>query len=373
MLSAGEYLNPLKGLSSGMSADDKPRFRPAASEKPAPLRRPVPLSEGGATILSALDARGRTCAVRGVHIPRSKDDRPRRGVVGGLSDWRRTRPGSPTEGPWLRGHAADSVLFLDMAGFGFDALVCDMDGVIYRGTEPIAGSVDAVNRMRAAGVRFLFSTNNSRSTVAQYVTKLAGMGIDVLAEDILTSAVVTGEVLRERGFTDRSVLVVGGEGVRTAMKDAGLEILPDDRGREADVVVVGMDPDFTYARMKEATLALRAGASLIATNDDPSFPAPDGLWPGAGAVLASIETASGVEAEVMGKPNAPMMEAAALRLRGLTRIAVVGDRPETDLVGGVAMGWTTILVLSGVTARAGLDSVRPVPDVVVERLADLGQ
>ncbi|MGH2754473.1 MAG: HAD-IIA family hydrolase [Actinomycetota bacterium] len=260
-----------------------------------------------------------------------------------------------------------------MAGLGFDALVCDMDGVIYRGDEPIPGSVHAVERMRDSGTRILFFTNNSRSTVQQYIVKLERLGIPVEPPDILTSAVVTGEVLHERGWAGRTVFVVGGEGVRAAVDEAGLEIVPDDKGRESEVVVVGWDPDFTYARMREAALALRAGAALIATNDDASFPAPDGLWPGAGAVLASIETASGVRAEVMGKPNRPMMDAAARRLRGHDRIAVVGDRPDTDLAGGDVMGWTTILVLSGVTSRDALDSVRPVPDVVIDRLADLYQ
>jgi 4-nitrophenyl phosphatase len=255
----------------------------------------------------------------------------------------------------------------------FDGLVCDMDGVIYRGAEPIPGSVEAIRPLREAGVRILFCTNNSRSTVEGYVAKLGGMGIEAGPADILTSAVVTGEVLAGRDLEGKRALVVGGDGVREAVAAAGLEIVEDPEGRRAEVVTVGWDPGFTYTRMKEASLAVRAGALLIATNDDASFPAADGLWPGAGAVLASIETASGATAEVMGKPHEPMMRAAAARLAGCERIAIVGDRPDTDIAGGSAMGWTTILVLSGVTVRADLDSVRPVPDLVVERLVDLVQ
>ena len=255
----------------------------------------------------------------------------------------------------------------------FDGLVCDMDGVIYRGAEPIPGSVEAVHSLRDAGVRTLFCTNNSRSTVEQYVAKLGGMGIDAEPADILTSAVVTGEVLAGRDLAGKRALVVGGDGVRAAVAAAGLEVVAYAEGRRAEVVAVGWDPEFTYERMKEASLAVRAGALLIATNDDASFPAADGLWPGAGAVLASIETASGARAEVMGKPHEPMMRAAAARLAGCERLAIVGDRPDTDLAGGRVMGWTTILVLSGVTMPADLDSVRPAPDLVVERLADLVQ
>jgi HAD superfamily hydrolase (TIGR01450 family) len=255
----------------------------------------------------------------------------------------------------------------------FNGLVCDMDGVIYRGAEPVSGSVEAIRTLREAGVRILFCTNNSGSTVEQYVAKLGGMGIGAEPADILTSAVVTGEVLAGRDLAGKRALVVGGDGVRAAVAAAGLDIVADAEGRHAEVVAVGWDPEFTYERMKEASLAVRSGALLIATNDDASFPAADGLWPGAGAVLASIETASGGRAEVMGKPHEPMMHAAAGRLAGCERIAIVGDRPDTDLAGGSAMGWTTILVLSGVTVRANLGSVRPTPDQVIERLADLVQ
>jgi ribonucleotide monophosphatase NagD (HAD superfamily) len=123
--------------------------------------------------------------------------------------------------------------------------------------------------------------------------------------------------------------------------------------------------------MRRATLAVRAGAQLVATNDDASFPAPDGLWPGAGAILASIEVASGARAEVMGKPHPPMMDAVARRLDGCRDIAIVGDRPQTDLRGGIARGWTTILVTSGVVSPEDAPKVDPPPDAVLGSIADL--
>lgn len=253
---------------------------------------------------------------------------------------------------------------------GIDALVCDLDGVVYRGEVPVPGAAGAIERLRAAGVSILFATNNSHFTVAEYVAKLERAGVDAEGGEILTSAVVTGDVLKARGVSGASALVVGGPGIREALTDAGLRIAGEEE-TGADVVVVGWDPSFTYERMRRAATAVRAGALFVATNADATFPAPEGLWPGAGSILASIETASGRSAEVMGKPHDPMMSVAAERLAGAARIAVVGDRPDSDLAGGRARGWTTILVLTGVTAPAEAAAVEPRPDYVVEGLASL--
>jgi len=157
--------------------------------------------------------------------------------------------------------------------------------------------------------------------------------------------------------------------VREAVTRAGIAIVPEP-GHDADLVVVGWDLEFTFEKMKRATLAItNHGARLVATNEDAAYPAADGLWPGTGAIVASIEVAAGTKATVMGKPHAPMMDAAARRLEGCDHVAVVGDRPETDLAGGRSRGWTTILVLSGVTRDAS--TVDPEPDLVLKSLADL--
>lgn len=253
----------------------------------------------------------------------------------------------------------------------FDGLVCDLDGVIYRGDQAIPGSAESIGAMRARGVRILFCTNNSRSTVEQYVDRLTGFGIEVGAADVLTSATVTAEVLQERGFSGKTAIVVGGEGIRKALGDVCISVKDDPSVSVADLVVVGWDPEFTYDAMRRASIAIGRGATLIATNNDASFPAADALWPGAGAILASIETASGVKAEVMGKPFAPMMDVAARRLEGATNFAVVGDRPDTDLAGGAARGWTTILVLTGVTTAEQANRLDPQPDLVLGSIAEL--
>lgn len=253
--------------------------------------------------------------------------------------------------------------------FEVAALVCDLDGVVYRGDSPIPGAIDALARLASESVPVLFCTNNSRPTIEQYLSKLASLGVDADADEILTSAVVTGEEVRRRGLSGGRAIVVGGPGIREALGHAGVEVDLDPGVRSADLVVVGIDPAFDYDAMARAAFAVRDGAVFIATNDDATFPAPDGLWPGAGAVLASIERASGRRAEVMGKPHPPMMDAAARRLGNVGPVAVVGDRPETDLDGGRARGWKTILVLSGVTSEDQARALSPAPDAI---LPDLG-
>jgi HAD superfamily hydrolase (TIGR01450 family) len=247
------------------------------------------------------------------------------------------------------------------------SLVCDMDGVLYRGSETIPGAPEAVTRLRAGGVRVLFCTNNSSQTVAQYCEKLAAMGLETSPEDILTSAVVTTEVLIERGLERKRALIVGGAGLRAVARDADLEIASSD----IDVVLVGWDRDFDYNKMKLAADAVRDGAVFIASNADTTFPAPEGPLPGAGAILASIEVAGGRSAEVLGKPHRPMTDAILKRLGSDGTIAAIGDRPDTDLAGAFEMGWMTILVLSGVTSSDQAGSLEPRPDLIIDSIADL--
>lgn len=254
---------------------------------------------------------------------------------------------------------------------GIDGLVCDLDGVVYRGAEAIPGSVEALNRLRNDGVAIVYATNNSESTVQQYLDKLRGLGLEVEEEQIVTSAVVLAEVLRERNVAGRTALVVGGAGAVEAIEGLGVSILRDPSADEADMVIVGLDVNFDYEALRRASTAVREGATLIATNSDASYPVAGGLWPGSGSILAAIEVASGGTAEVMGKPYRPMMESALRRLPDASHIAMVGDRPDTDLAGATAMGWTTILVLSGVTTPEEVSALNPSPDLVLGSLAEL--
>jgi 4-nitrophenyl phosphatase len=251
----------------------------------------------------------------------------------------------------------------------FDALVCDLDGVLYRGPEPIPGAADKVGELKAAGIRFVFATNNATATVAQYRDRLNALGIETTDDEILTSAVVTAEVVVERGWAGLDTFLIGLDGIREELTKAGVNIVDVEHGRTAELVVSSGDWKFDYQKLRAAAFAIRNGAHFIATNDDLTYPAPDGLWPGAGSILAALEAASGGTAEVMGKPYRPMMEAAARRLDGCDRIAVVGDQPKTDLAGARLMGWPTILVLSGVVSSP--EDADPPPDLVLPSLADL--
>ena len=254
---------------------------------------------------------------------------------------------------------------------GIDGLVCDLDGVIYRGAEPVDGSPEAIGRLRELGVRVVFCTNNASPTIDGYLRKLRAMGVEVEPDELVTSAIVTVEVMSARGVVGKKAIVVGEDGLREALTSIGVQVNDDENSVSADFVVVGFDQSFNYAALRRASFAIQGGAQLIACNADASFPAADGLWPGAGSLVAAIETASGARAEVMGKPHKQMMRSTQRHLGNATRIAIAGDRPSTDLEGGRAMGWTTILVLSGVTSREDLQSLDTQPDIVLERLADL--
>lgn len=257
---------------------------------------------------------------------------------------------------------------------GVDGLVCDLDGVVYRGSQPVPGAADAIDRLRRAGIKLLFVTNNATASVERRLAIMRERGIEATPDELVTSAVVTAEYLVRAGLAGATVFVIGRDGIRDALEGVGMRIVDDDdEGRRADVVVVSGDDRFTYDAMRTAAIAVRAGARFVASNDDATFPAHDGLWPGAGAILSSIVTAAGKTPEILGKPHAPMMEAAAQRLVGCKRIALVGDQPDTDLAAATRMGWPGILVLTGVTSVEEASRLVPTPDVVLPSIVEVAE
>ncbi len=235
----------------------------------------------------------------------------------------------------------------------------DLDGVLWRGKDPVPGSAEAVARLRAAGYRVGFLTNNSFTSVADLLKKLADMGVPAEADDVCNSAQAAAGLL-EPGS---KALVVGGAGIIEALAARGVEVVSD--GSPVDAVVVGFDSDFDYKKLTAAFRAVSAGARLIGTNDDATFPTPNGELPGGGSIVAAVAYASGVTAEIAGKPNAPSGRLLVERLGEISWL--VGDRPDTDGGMAVAIGARFGLVLSGVTSSA--DGADPEPDAVAPDLA----
>jgi 4-nitrophenyl phosphatase len=240
--------------------------------------------------------------------------------------------------------------------------VLDLDGVVWLGEEPIAGAADAVRRLQEAGEPVAFVTNNSYGRRGDVARKLHAHGIDA-GDGVVTSAMAAATLIK----AGERVLVCGGPGVAEEIVAVGASVVDGDHV-DADAVVVGYDPTFDYDGMRRASTAVRRGARLIGTNDDATYPMPQGLVPGAGSILASIVTASGSRPTIAGKPHEPMVD--LVRARVGTAGVVVGDRPETDGLFARALGMRFALVLSGVTERADLP-VQPEPAVVTADLAAL--
>lgn len=244
--------------------------------------------------------------------------------------------------------------------------MCDLDGVVYLGDTAIAGAGAALDTLERRGFRILLVTNNStksRDAVAARVATISGFRCEI--GRVLSSGMAAATMLA--GTVD-AVLVVGEPGLTATMHEAGIATT-DDWG-SADAVVVGLDRDVTYEKLKRATQAVRGGARLVATNLDPTYPTPEGLWPGGGAIAAAIAVAAGVEPEVGGKPFPPM--------RALVRAAVgpgetwvVGDRVDTDLEMGKLEGWKRVLVLSGATPDADGLEAGDRPELVLPSIAEL--
>jgi len=241
------------------------------------------------------------------------------------------------------------------------AWLLDLDGVVWLGGHAIAGAPEAVARLRAAGERVVFVTNFSMTRIAEHEERLAAIGIPATG-DVVSSATAAADLV-EPG---ESVLVVGGPGVVEEVGKRGARVVTDTDAA-ADVVVVGLTFDFDYAVLRKASAAVRAGARLVGTNDDATYPTAEGLLPGAGALLAAVAVASGTAATVAGKPNQPMADA-VLALVGPGPHTMVGDRPDTDGLFAQRLGARFALVLSGVTTAAQLP-VLPTPDLMA---ADLG-
>jgi glycerol-1-phosphatase len=251
----------------------------------------------------------------------------------------------------------------------YRAIALDLDGTIYLENEVVPGAPEAIRGVRELGVRLGFVTNNAVRTPAAVVEKLSRLGIKAAVEEVVTSSTAAVRLLGgEDALRGKGVLVLGGPGLREAFSEAGARLLEPTDWRSAEFVVAGLDPELTYERVRAATLAIAAGARFVGSNPDASLPTPEGPWPGAGSVLALLSTATGVRPEIAGKPRPALFETVAAALGPGPRL-MVGDRVDTDLVGAQALGWTTALVLTGVTRPRSLLDAEIAPDHL---LADVG-
>jgi HAD superfamily hydrolase (TIGR01450 family) len=267
-------------------------------------------------------------------------------------------------------------------------LLVDLDGVVYRGAEPVAGVAGVLADRVARGDDIVYVTNNSMHYRADYVTRLTEMGAPVSEDRVVSSARATALYLRDEAPEVKRVLVVGAGGLERELRDVGLDVVTSAHaatrvsqeqidGFEAagrpDAVVVGLDPQLTYLRLAVAADAIRAGAKFVATNRDPVYPTERGLRPGAGSIVAAIEAATGVTPISIGKPEPLLLEEAARAAGGHARDAVmIGDSLVTDVAAARAVGARSIFMLTGVTSQDELAALAD-GDRPTEVASDAGQ
>jgi len=256
--------------------------------------------------------------------------------------------------------------------------VFDMDGVLYRGDAPIADAARTVSQLQHEGRNVYMLTNNSGSSRQQYVHKLSEMGINVPIGNIFTSAYATALYLKEHGAVGKNAFIVGQSGIVKELSSVGIithtepDHFPSD---QIDYVIVGIDRAFSYNKLRFAHACISQGhAKFIATNRDPTYPVENGAIPGAGSIVASVATATGIEPLVIGKPEPHALEAILAYSGASPQEAVmVGDRLDTDIAAGRRLNVYTVLVLTGVTTRKEAESAKSdlKPDRIIDSLSEL--
>jgi 4-nitrophenyl phosphatase len=253
---------------------------------------------------------------------------------------------------------------------GIRGVLLDLDGVVYEGRNVIPEAPRFFERLRRAGWPLQFITNNSSATPEQFADRLESMGIPTAPSDVLTSAIATADFLRKRSPEGGRAYVIGEQGLREAVESAGFEIVED----QPDFVLVGLDRGLDYHKLTVAIRGVMAGATFIGSNPDTTLPAEDGLIPGAGSTQAAIRAATGVTPLIIGKPE-PTMTIMALERIGLipAETASIGDRLDTDILGGHRAGTPTILVLTGISTREEAERAEVRPSLVAENLDEVAE
>lgn len=248
-------------------------------------------------------------------------------------------------------------------------VIFDLDGVIYRGDTLIKGADKTVEWLKSHGIKTAYLTNACSRSRKGRICKMTGLGVKATEEEMFTTSyAVSHYILEKYPESKRNVHYVGQKGVEEELKLHGVPVV---EAKKADIVVVGWDPDFNYNKMSEAYRAIMRGAEFIATNTDATFPVEDGFLPGAGAIVASIEYATGKKPKIVGKPNTFMLKMILKRFDvKKNEVLMVGDRLETDIAFGKKAGIKTALVLTGVSKREQIKKGEE-PDYVFGSVADL--
>ena len=253
----------------------------------------------------------------------------------------------------------------------YDGFLLDLDGVVWLGHEFLPGAADAINGLISAAKPVAFITNSPRIPRSETAQILRDGGVDVPDELVVTAASTLISRALEELEGNPAVIAIGTGPFREQIAGAGLRLLELDQWREAGAVLVSGHNGFNYDELKAAAMAARAGAPLIATGHDPTMPMPDGLWPGTGSIVAAIETASGRKAVTTGKPEPAIFEAGLDAIGRPHRVAMVGDRIDTDISGAQAIGVAGILVTTGATSAEELAASPIEPDHLIESLSEL--
>lgn len=248
------------------------------------------------------------------------------------------------------------------------AFILDMDGVVWRDTQPIGDLPEIFSVIQANGWQVAFATNNATKSTNQYVDKLNRFGVEVDHSQIVTTATTTGYYLSTKFPTGGPVYVIGEEGLLTTLEEFGFY-----QSEEQPLAVVSsLDRNLTYHKLRTAAHLVNNGILFIGTNPDRALPTPEGLIPGAGSILAALEKATGRQAKVIGKPNPDMFQLALSRLEiHPQEVLAVGDQLETDIIGGQAAGCHTALVLTGVSTRQQAELANPGPTLIKSDLSSL--
>lgn len=249
----------------------------------------------------------------------------------------------------------------------------DIDGVILIGKTPIEVAPDGVRMLRRKGAKVTFITNNSTRSRNSLLSELMSAGLDARREEILTTSYCAAKYLRSEQMSQ--VYAIGEKGLVEELTSAGIE-LADEKTIRCDAVVVGLDRNLTYNKLATAQRLIGRGARFIATNADATLPTETGLIPGAGAIVSALTTCTGVKPIVLGKPETMLMQV-ALKVTRMSkeRCAIVGDRPETDILMAKRGGCLGILVLTGISASQKVEDYPPDqrPDLIFKSILDLAE